>query len=62
MFIVINKSKIISYSISLFAILILFFTTAGLNYSNTVNAIETSSNIIDEEKINNEIDNYMMYE
>ena len=44
MFIVIDKSKIISYAISIFAVFLLFLTSSIINKKYSENVLKTSAN------------------
>ena len=54
MFFVIDKSKIISYVLAICTVVILFVAAAGLNHTETNNAIVTSTNAVN---TNNTINN-----
>lgn len=58
MFYVFNKSKIYSYLIALCTVVILFVAATTLNdmVSPSKNMVETGTNVIEENKVNNKIE------
>lgn len=47
MFIVVNRSKIVTYMISLLAVFVLLFATANLDEKHIKKTVETSANLVE---------------